>query len=558
MKRILLLLLLFPILSWAQPLSGSYTIDSSQPTAGTNFQSLTDFATSINANGVSGNVDAAIVPGSGPYNEQVTFNSIPGTGPAAVITLEGNGETVTTLTNSVDRHILRLKDCQYFTINNVRVLRDSSAASGFYGIHILNSGNHITISNCVTNLAGTTSTLTGSIIASGSETSILDPGDFHNINFIGNSIKDGAFGISVYGLLANLATEIVIDSNVIIDANDNGIYLRETNGTIVRHNFFDKKSSFGSTTNFIQVAQANNINAEIYGNTFTVSSTSNSTFGIRGVYLFNGTGHRVYNNVFRNIHLLSGNFTAIEVRTSGTAPVIAFNTISMDTTAASTGNLYGIKEELSNTNTILRNNIVSITQPAADKACIVLGATSSISGAYDSDYNDLFVANGGHIAKLNSASPTYLTALAAWQLASGQDANSHSEDPQFLSLSQCIPTNNAIDNTGIAYGGINDDFDGNPRSPSPDPGAYEFGMVSINEVGTNGRMLTYPNPAKDILNIILPGRVVSSDWIVSDLRGRTVLSGRSTGSSFLIDLNDLSAGAYLLEIGNYRSKFIRQ
>jgi hypothetical protein len=35
-------------------LNGSYTINSATATGGTNYQSFTDFATNINANGVSG------------------------------------------------------------------------------------------------------------------------------------------------------------------------------------------------------------------------------------------------------------------------------------------------------------------------------------------------------------------------------------------------------------------------------------------------------------------------------------------------------------------------
>src|SRR5215216_6248213 len=108
-------------------LNGSYTINSALPTAGNNFQSFNDFADSISTNGVSGNVTATVTPGSGPYIEQVVFNNIQGSGPAAIVTLEGSGETITALTDSANRHIVRLTDIQYFTVNNLRIERDSNS-----------------------------------------------------------------------------------------------------------------------------------------------------------------------------------------------------------------------------------------------------------------------------------------------------------------------------------------------------------------------------------------------------------------------------------------------
>ncbi|MBK8491335.1 MAG: hypothetical protein IPL49_10710 [Saprospirales bacterium] len=130
------------IVGSAQPLSGDYTINSAMGTGGNNFQSFTDFAASLNANGVSGDVVATVEPGSGPYVEQVVFSSIAGTGPNATITLEGSGETITALTNTDNRHVVRLANCQYFTINNLHVAWDPTSTSGFYAIHISNRQPH--------------------------------------------------------------------------------------------------------------------------------------------------------------------------------------------------------------------------------------------------------------------------------------------------------------------------------------------------------------------------------------------------------------------------------
>src|SRR6188768_610426 len=139
---------IFISFSASAQLSGNYTINSALATGGTNFQTFNDLAASLNTTGVSGHVIATVVPGSGPYSEQVTFSNIPGAGAGATITLEGSGETITALTDSADRHVIRLEDVQYFTITDLHVKRDSAAASGFYGFHIYNSGDHITIRHC--------------------------------------------------------------------------------------------------------------------------------------------------------------------------------------------------------------------------------------------------------------------------------------------------------------------------------------------------------------------------------------------------------------------------
>src|SRR4030095_9956981 len=131
--------------------------------------------------GVSANVTATVTVGSGPYTEQVVFTNIPGIGAGATVTIQGSGETITSDTAIIQnnanpgRHIIRLIGLQYFTIDNLHIDM-FTGSTGFIGIHILNSGNHITISNCVTNMGSATSTLLGAYVANGDPAGILTPG----------------------------------------------------------------------------------------------------------------------------------------------------------------------------------------------------------------------------------------------------------------------------------------------------------------------------------------------------------------------------------------------
>jgi hypothetical protein len=176
-----------------------------------------------------------------------------------------------------------------------------------------------------------------------------------------------------------------------------------------------------------------------------------------------------------DVNLISGNFTGIEIRTAGTAPEIYFNTISLNHSTGTTGNLYGIKEELSNTNSILRNNIINITQTTSGiKSALVLGATAVVTSAFDSDYNWLYVPTG-NIGQRSTTSPTFYPTLGDWQAASNQDMNSLGISPQITTVTYPVPTNLNGNDAGISIPGILIDFLGVIRSTPPDIGAIEFG-----------------------------------------------------------------------------------
>ncbi len=532
------------------PLQGNYTINSTQPTSGNNFQSFNDLADSLNLNGVSGNVLVTVLTGTGPYVEQVLFNNVQGTGPSATVTINGNGETLTAATDSSDRHILRLKDCNYFTINNIKIVRDLASTHSTYGIHILNTGDHITITNCSVDMTATTSTLNGAYVASGSETSILETGDFHNITITGDTATGGGYGASVFGLVSNLASNIVISNNVFYDFHSNGVYLRETDGAVISGNYFEKRTSNVTSVNAIQIAQAANINAKIFNNYITVSQVSNGSSTFRGIYLFNGTGHKVYNNVIADIHLVSGNFTAIEVRTAGTAPEIYFNTISLDNPTSTTGDLIGISEELSNTNSVIKNNIISISQPTTGvKAGISLGATATVTTAVTSNYNLIYTPNG-NVAMKGSLTPVFYPTLGDWQAISGQDANSVSADAGIVNLTTPIPTTSAADNTGTPIGFITTDILGNPRSVTPDMGAYEFVAVGINDFSHSDKIRIYPNPANENLYFIFDKSNASAVISIYNATGQLEFQKHTTAGelNFSVNIEGLSRGMHVIRV----------
>lgn len=102
------------------------------------------------------------------------------------------------------------------------------------------------------------------------------------------------------------------------------------------------------------------------------------------------------------------------------------------------------------------------------------------------NYNDYFVSGAtGILGYLASDRTT----LAAWQTATGQDANSKNADPIFASATDLHPSSTDIDNQGIYLATVPLDYAGTTRTNPPDIGAYEFGtnpaVVTLAASGLN-------------------------------------------------------------------------
>lgn len=469
------------------PLVGAYTINGNAATVGTNFSSFTEFANSLANCGISGPVTATVTAGSGPYIEQVLFRAIAGLGATAPLTIEGNGNTITSDTailstgSNPNRYIIRLQDLQYVTINNLSVQK-VTGSTAFLGIHVIGSGNRITISNCTLDLsAGTNSSAHGGIVCNGSPTGLLQPGGaFDSLLITGNTFNTGGYGVSVIGGVSPvpLATGVQISNNAFQNTNANAVYLRETDGAQISNNTFDHTVANSATTsyNVIQLAATANVNGRIFGNRIRKQADGRMT----GIYVFGGTGHRVFNNAIHDVQSTAGEISAITLRTAASAPEVYFNTISLDHTASTSGNLFGIQTETTGTAANIRNNIISIAQTSTTykSAFYLNSATGATTTFAISDYNILWVPGGDIAGRVNVTTPnTFANTYSDWKGNTPYDDNSHNIDPQFVSLTQPSPTNPAALNTGTPIAGITEDINGATRNNPPDIGAIEDNVL---------------------------------------------------------------------------------
>ncbi|WP_460549004.1 hypothetical protein, partial [Hymenobacter daeguensis] len=102
----------------ANPISGAYTINNAQPTAGTNFNSFTDAASRLTLDGISGPTTVTVV--GGPYTEQFLLGQVNGTSATNPLVINGGGRTIKFgSTNSNQRAVVQLNGTDYTTINNL-------------------------------------------------------------------------------------------------------------------------------------------------------------------------------------------------------------------------------------------------------------------------------------------------------------------------------------------------------------------------------------------------------------------------------------------------------
>lgn len=90
----------------------------------------------------------------------------------------------------------------------------------------------------------------------------------------------------------------------------------------------------------------------------------------------------------------------------------------------------------------------------------------------------------------------------------------------------------------------------------------EIRVVSFSDNSEIGELLVYPNPTLGDLNVELSGITANSELLeikIRDVLGKVVFSQTLKNIElFTLDISQLSAGSYVLEIENYRVKLIKK
>lgn len=234
--------------------NGNYTINQSAAASSTNYKTFSDLASDLafgtrkdasltNGPGISGKVTINVVKGSGPYYEQVVFDSIAGVNNINTILLNGNGEKISANTGSSLLFVIRVNGADYLSINNLQI--EATGISFARCVEIRNESNNITIGNCLLStpyLTGTSSNNAYIAITNGTSSPAVYTNPGTSITLSGNTMKADINKGPYYGIwLSNTAngttgTGYKILNNDIADVYNTFIAAYYTVNTIIEAN----------------------------------------------------------------------------------------------------------------------------------------------------------------------------------------------------------------------------------------------------------------------------------------------------------------------------------
>jgi len=485
-------------------LSGAYTINSLLSTSGTNFQSFTDFATAINAQGVSGPVTVSV--SGGPFNEQVLFNQITGASSINRITINGNGCTITyASTNTNLRHTLGFNGGDYFTINNLIVQGTGTYA---YPCQMYNNADYNNFNTCTfsVNITGTSSNEIPVVISGNAASySTLGPGANWNV-WNGCTIIGGYYGWSMYGNSSGLYTA----GNQIVNSYVRDFYLYGifyyyySQDGLIANNVIECPNRTNTSTK-AGIYCYGSCNTTIDGNwvkNLFNSGLQSSTGTCYGIYAggnlesyYLGTNYpssrpnTLKNNIVSDINF-NGSLYAMYIY--GWDGYSYHNTVNINNPSGNaSGTTYGMYCYGYAGNYVLhqKNNIITLNRGGTGTKYGYYNASGQgVSSDLSFDYNDIYMNSSAGTQYYSYWTGT-ANNLAAIQTM-GANLNGWSVDPLYTSSTDFHPTNTSINNAGTPVGVILDQLKAPRSGATPDIGALEFLSVNCSSTPSAGTVVT--------------------------------------------------------------------
>ncbi len=88
---------------------------------------------------------------------------------------------------------------------------------------------------------------------------------------------------------------------------------------------------------------------------------------------------------------------------------------------------------------------------------------------------------------------------------------------------------------------------------------YAGSNLGINSFAVTNNLLTvYPNPSSSLLIVCVPEPITNQDYVIYDLSGKPVLSGKLAGKYTYLNVSRLPSGSYLLRAGACVDQFEKQ
>ena len=492
--------------------AGTYSINSSLPTGGTNFASFTDLAQKINCSGIAGPIVVNVAPFSGPYVEQVRFNFVGGSSTTNTITINGNGE-VLSYSGGVSGNYgtLTLDGAENFIFKNLKIEVGSTASAG-WALWMTNMAKNIEIDSCTISVPlSLTTSLSSAIVTGTSATSATTTGLGATDYKVTNCIIEGGY----YGFVANgnttapYSSNNIIQNNIIRDFYLYGLFVRGQENTLIEGNDISRAQRTTLSTFYGLYLNGEMVNTKVLRNSIhnisdqNTSSTSTAyPIYATTVYGRGGSPLLIANNIMYNLNT-DGTVYGI-YQLTGDSIAYYHNTISVDNvnaTGASTIRAMFISSSSGYFD--VKNNIFSITEGGTGTKTLMY--LSSTLPTFDINYNQYYSSNVGTnvLGYYNAANRN---TLSDFQTASNLEANGVVGDPLFANsaIGDLTPSAPAGNNNGLNLQSIVPiDFTGASRPTTPDRGAFEFSPLyclqpynlQFDSVTTSSVYLTWINDA---------------------------------------------------------------
>ena len=477
------------LLNFRLGLADTITINQTAAPSITNYSSFEDLITDLDEFGVCGPLVVNVVPGTGPYVEQIQFSSYAGVDSVNTITINGNGNTLThTASGSADRITLSFSGASYIALDSLVV--EAAGSTHGWVIHLTNNSEYIDIRNCSI-IADTdiTSAVSSGIVASNSNTLATSLGvNASNVTIENNYIEGGYYAIAMNGEGINTTQSgNKILNNTIVDQRYYGIYVRAQEGMDVIGNDISRPNRDNSTIYYGLTAQSgmpngrimnnrvHNTHANIPGNTSTFYAFD---FRTNSTAMDVSTPLIVANNQAYDLQgegLFYGIFASNSQHTK-----FYHNTIVIDEPSLTENNLTNmIYTTLDATGQEIKNNIAYMNRGTTGEQYLI--RVNSATSAVDIDHNAFYAPNLSDAnVFVGRFTTTEFDELSDWQSANNGDYDNNSVfiDPAFIGgvvPDRLRPSTGALKAVGQDVQAlVSEDFDGVPRPTNPDLGAYQF------------------------------------------------------------------------------------
>ncbi|RYU78222.1 T9SS type A sorting domain-containing protein [Hymenobacter persicinus] len=582
------------------PLSGTYTIDNTQPLTGRNFNSFTAAFERLNLTGTSGPTTFEVAAGQ-VFTENTPSITTGGTGAAPVVfRRSGSGANPVIESGFGASAGVAIVGADWLTFDGIDVRsKFNSPLPNGYLVTAQQSGTngarHITIRNATIALTRSAVGSSAPAAAGIRQYNVGFASDTAGLNrdllYENLTISNCIYGVRLTGSDAAFPDEKVTVRNVSVSTGtlDSswelfGFVIQHVKGlTLVNNAVRGLRSTSGARGIDLRDLQGTGPLAcrvtdnQIYELQLVSPGTTFSGYYIWGLIFNQGSNIppvelRIQNNEIRDLSLdyfgtatatrnVAGLSVILSVPGVGSRFEVWHNSVRLTgtgvryITAAFDCSVFAPEAQaaLSVRNNVFSNEVGAQTGVAKHYAWYSPYA-SFVPARAVADYNDLVVTDpaNGYVARHSTLDAA---TLADWRASSGQDAHSVSLNPQFAAGTALRPVNLALDNMAQPLG-VPTDLTGNLRSPSrPDLGAYEFGTIALaTKPGSAAAVLgAFPVPFADKLTLTVPATAAGAARLqLCDAAGRVVrqqaLLLTTAGRAELSGLSQLPAGLYWLRL----------